>query len=190
MTEIQPSTLLSSAFDKFEVDQRLTVLHIGPALPETVDFFSRFRSKLHFVDIFSELPIVADEITGPSLRVQFDKLLHFPAATRIDLCLFWDVFNFLDGDAVVAFLDVLRPYLSPGCLAHGFAVYNLKSPQVNQFYGIEDIDKLNVRTRAERLPAYRPHAQNKLKDLLNSFNFDRSVLLADSRLELLLSLKA
>jgi hypothetical protein len=190
MTDTQPTTLLSSVFSQFEPEQRLAVLHIGSALPETVDFFSQFRSKLYFVDVFSELPLTADEATGPSYRVQFDKLLQLPPGTRFDLCLFWDLFNYLDGAAVSALLDVLQPYLNPGCLAHGFGVYNLKSPQASQSYGIAAADSLNVRARPQPLPAYRPHAQSKLQSLLNCFNFDRSVLLADSRLELLLSLKA
>ena len=166
MTATQSSTLLSSLFTQFDMEQRLTVLHIGPALPETVEFFSRFRSKLFFVDVFSELPIELEEEVGPSLEQQFAELLDIPPATRLDICLFWDLFNFLDSAAIAAFLAALRPHLHPASLAHGFAVYNLRSPQGDQLYGISEMDALNVRSRASILPGYAPHPQSKLKNLL------------------------
>jgi hypothetical protein len=186
MTATQPSKLLSSLFAHFDVDQRLTVLHIGPALPETVEFFSRFRSKLFFVDVFGELPIAADPDGGPTLEQRFTCMLDIPPETRVDICLFWDIFNFLDGEAITAFLAALQPHLHSGSLAHGFAVYNRNSRRRDQFYGIRTADVLNVRNRPSTLPGYAPHPQGKLKNLLHCFDFDRSMLLADSRLELLL----
>ena len=187
MTASQSSKLLSSLFEKIDEEQRLTVLHIGPALPETVDFFSNFRCKLYFVDLFSELPIVELEDDGPTLDQTFRDLLQLQQDVKFDICLFWDLFNFLDSAAIAAFLGVLRPHLHPGSVAHGFAVHNLRSPQGDQLYGIKQFDSLTIRSRATVLPGYAPHAQGKLKTMLNCFSFDRSVLLPDSRLELLFS---
>ena len=187
MSELQPSTLFSLLFTQLDAQERLTVLHIGSAIPETVEFFSQFRSKLYFLDLFSELPIDEDEEEGASRRTRLAGLVDFPEAVRFDLCLFWDVFNYLDGESITIFLELLRPHLSPGSLAHAFAVYNIKSPQGDEIYGIRDLNSLNVRSRGRRLPGYHPHAQSKLKTLLAGFNVDRSVLLANSRLELLLS---
>ena len=104
MTATQPSKLLSSLSAQSDMEERLTVLHIGPAMPETVEFFSRYRSKLFFVDILSELPVVHDEDDGLTLEQQFSGLLALPPKTRIDICLFWDLFNFLSSEAIAAFL--------------------------------------------------------------------------------------
>lgn len=188
MAATQSSKLLSSLFEHCDMDSRLTVLHVGPALPETVEFFSRYRCKLFFIDLFSALPIVEAE-DGPTLEQQFCALVDLPLETRLDICLFWDVFNFLGSDAIAAFLKALKPYLHAESAAHVFAVYNLKTDQGGQLYGIQDLDALNVRARTSILPGYAPHPQSKLKNLLDCFNFDRSVLLSDSRLELLLSAK-
>ena len=185
----QQSRLLPALFDHIDEDQRLTVFHAGPALPETVDFFSRYRCRLHFVDVFSELPIVAGEEPESSLAQQFADLLQIPPDTRFDICLFWDLFNFLGDDAMTAFLNELRPYLRSGCLAHAFSVHNLKTAQSNQFYGIREMDTLRLRNRPAALPGYAPHNQGQLKMLLNGFTFERSLLLPDSRLELLLRAK-
>ena len=187
MTSMQSSKLLSSLFENIDEEQRVTVLHIGPALPETVEFFSSFRCKLYFVDLFLELPIVACEDKEPGLEQTFIDLLDFPPGIKFDICLFWDLFNFLNSDAISAFLAALRPHLHSASLAHGFSVHNRKSPRGDRIYGISQLDTLSVRDRKTALPGYAPHAQGQLKHMLNCFNFDRSVLLPDSRLELLFS---
>ena len=159
MTATQSSQLLASLFAQFDSDERLTVLHIGSAVPETVEFFSRYRSKLFFVDIFSELPIQWDEERDLSLVQQFAGILDLPDDAQFDICLFWDVFNYLDSDSVAAFLSVLQPHLHSKTVAHGFGVYNLKSGQSGQYYGIESTDAIRIRTRSAMLPGYAPHPQ-------------------------------
>ena len=173
-------------FEHIDETQRFTVLHIGPALQETVDFFSGYRCKLHFVDVFSELPLAVNEDSGPSLAQLFGDILQLPPDTQFDLCLFWDLFNFLDTAAIAAFLSLLRPCLKPTSLGHAFSVHNLNTPQGSQLYGIKQKDTLSLRNRQARLPGYAPHSQSQLKQALTCFRFERSVLLPDSRLELVL----
>ncbi|MFT6956700.1 MAG: hypothetical protein ACJAYC_001706 [Halieaceae bacterium] len=189
MASTQPSKLLSTLFEHQDEEARITVLHIGPALSETVEFFSRYRCKLYFVDLFGELPILAEEDVPLSLEKQFAELLKFPSGTYFDIALFWDVFNYMSSDAIIAFLITLRPHLRPDSLAHGFAVHNLRNLPSEKVYGINDLEGLSVSQRPTSLPGYAPHNQSRLKTLLSCFQFDRSVLLSDSRLELLLSAK-
>lgn len=186
MTSTQPSQLLASLFQQIDAEQRVSVFDAGAALPDTVNFFSTYRSKLYFADLFSELPLLADPDEGPSLVQQFADLLRFTPETRFDICLFWDLFNYLSAEAISAFLEVLRPRLHGATLGHGFAVHNVRSPQANCVYGIRQVDQLSVRDRDHPLPGYAPHNQSQLKSLLVCFNFERTVLLSNSRLELLL----
>ena len=164
----------------------MTVFHVGPAVPETVDFFANYRCKLHFIDLFAELPIVAAEDDPQSLMQQFAKLLRFPTDTRFDLCLFWDVFNFLDRAAVQALLSILAPHLKKDSVAHAFSVHNRKTPRVEYSYGIRDLHSLACRSKRTVPAAYAPYSQRELSELLTCFSVERSVLLPDSRLELLL----
>ena len=186
MLPTQPSQLLASLFQHIDEEQRLTVLDVGPALQDTVNFFAGYRGRLHIADLFSELPFSTSDPDGPSLDERFDDLMRFPQDTRFDICLFWDIFNYLDTAACKVFLDRLRPCLHAGTLAHGFAVHNLRSPQGDQQYGIAQADALSVRKRPRPLPGYAPHGQGQLKELLHCFSIQRTVLLPDSRLELLL----
>lgn len=130
--------------------------------------------------------MVAAEDAAPTLEQQFAELLQFPAHTVFDICLFWDVFNFLDNAAINAFLTVLRPHLKATTMAHAFSVHNLKTPQGDHLYGINQMDTLSCRSHRATLPGYTPHSQMELKELLYCFRIERSVLLPDSRLELLL----
>ncbi|MDH4039058.1 MAG: hypothetical protein OEV88_00255 [Gammaproteobacteria bacterium] len=164
------------------------MLHIGSALPETVEFFSRYRCKLHFIDLFGDLPdLLAGDDATISLQQRWGDLLHIPAGTRFDLCLFWDLFNFLGREAIAALLQVLRPHLHNDSLGHCFAVHNLKTPQSGKLYGIKELDQISVRPRPASLPGYSPYNQGQLEKVLDCFRVTRSVLLAESRLELLLN---
>lgn len=181
--------MLPSLFEQFGEGQLVTVFHVGPALPETVDFFSHYRCKLHFVDLFSELPMINDEDSTPSLTQKMKESLSFPSHVRFDICLFWDLFNFLNGQAIDAFLTALQPHLKESSMGHAFSVHNLKTHQDNHLYGVKQADTLSYRNRQTPLPGYAPHSQNQLKTLLHCFNLGRSVLLPDSRLELILHAK-
>jgi hypothetical protein len=170
-------------------DERISVLHLGPARQETLDFFARYRCKIHFFDVFSELPLASDSDDITSLERQFRQLLDFPEGTRIDLCLFWDLFNYLDAAAITALLRVLKPSLHSATRGHGFAVHNTRAPRKDQIYAIAEPDTLTVRSRIRALPDYRPRTQGQLDKLLSCFNFDRTVLLPDGRLEWVVSSK-
>lgn len=177
-------------FEPFDEEQRVSVLHIGPAMSDTVNFFSGFRCRLHFVDLFAELPIIATEDAEPDLEQQFRELLGLAPDASFDICLLWDLLNFLDADALAAFQTVLRPHLKESSRAHAFSVHN---PRTNTYsshiYSIRDLNSLAQKERSSELPGYAPHSQLQLKELLHCFNLERSVLLPDKRLELLLQAK-
>jgi len=185
----QSSQLLPALFRDVDPEQRLSVLYLGPATSETVAFFSAYRSHLHIADLFSELPppaTTAEEDRPAFLRRHFTRALQLSADRRFDLCFFWDLFDYLDGAALTALLAVLRPYLHPATLAHGFCMHSPRSPAPPVCYGIQQADTLSIRSRPVRLPGYAPHNQKQLRDLLHCFRLERSVLLPDRRLELLL----
>ena len=188
MSAQQSAKLLPALFENIDPEHRFEVLNVGPALPETVAFFSDYRCKLHFVDPFSALPLVADPEGDVSLAQRGDQAIEGLAAdARIDLCLFWDLFNYLQPEALRLIDERLRPFLAPGCHGHGFSVHNTRALQQDVTFSIERPDALRLRPRPGRLAGYAPLAQSKLKETLQGFDIRRTVLLADSRLEMLLA---
>tara|TARA_R110002110_G_scaffold415561_2_gene650854 strand:+ start:51860 stop:52462 length:603 start_codon:yes stop_codon:yes gene_type:complete len=195
MHSSRQSRLLASLFQQIDPEERITVLNIGNALPETVRFFSDFRCKLYFVDLLAELPFLESEVEtedniddgAESLTQRFARLLQLPPDTGVDIVLFWDLFNYLNETAIAALLENLRPHLHAATVGHGFTVHNRRTPQLAATYSIESADSLVLRSRSQPLSHYSPHAQNNLQRIVHDFNFDRSVLLPDSQLEFILS---
>lgn len=185
----QPSKLLSTIFRDIDAERRLSVLHIGTPCSESMEFFSGFRCRLQVIDLFAELPPPPEEETENGLTAYFANLLQFPTHCAFDLCLFWDLFDYLDETALPAFLTALQPFITRNCRAHGFSVHNPRTPANNYRYGILDAGTVSLRQRSTPLPGYRPHSQNQLNRLLRGFGMERSVLLSDRRLELLLRAK-
>ena len=183
----QPSKLFASLFGLLEVNRRVTVLEIGAALPETVDFFAQFKCRLHFVDLFDE-PFVRGQadLSEAELRHGFEEQLRFSPGTRIDFCLFWDFLCYLDDPALRAFNAALRPWLHSGTRAHGFAVHHLAARVDNIRYGVADRETLCLRKRMGEQMQSHPHSQIEMHDMLNGFTFERGLLLPDGKLEMLL----
>ena len=186
------SKVLGSLFRHLDPDRRLEVLEIGPALPETVDFFSQFRCRLHFIDLYNE-PFLRDrqeDLSETELRHAFEKRLTFKEGTRLDICLFGDFLSFLGDRALRAFNSALRPWIHEGTRAHGFGVHHLAVKLEHQQYGIIDSETLSVRSRHTDSMPYHPHSQVEMADMLNCFAFERGLLLPSGKLEMVLKPKA
>jgi len=181
------SKLIAPLFQGIDSGRRLTVLEIGTALPETVDFLAQFKCRLHFVDLYSE-PFVPgqQDLSEDELRQGFEARLRFPAGTALDLCLFWDILCYLDDAALRAFNSALQPWLQPGTRAHGFGAHHLAVRLDNVQYGIRDAETLTVRHRAGSQMRKHPHSQLEMNEMLSCFRFERGLLLADGKLEMLL----
>lgn len=188
ITSSQPSKLLPELFKNIDAEHRLTVLEIGPALNETVDFFSQFKCRLHFVDLFHEAFVREQQarLSEKELRHAFEEQFRFPAGTKIDICLLWDFLCYLDDAALRALNSALRPWVHGGTRAHGFGVHHLAIRVENIQYGIIDKASLSIRKRQSvQMPCY-PHSQIEMHEMLNCFDFERGLLLPEGKLEMLL----
>lgn len=184
----QPSKLFPDLFKKIDPERRLTVLEIGSALTETVDFFSEFKCRLHFVDLFHQ-PFVREQqakLSEKELRHAFEEQFRFPSDTRIDICLLWDFMCYLDDSALRAFNSALRPWLHAGSRAHGFGVHHLAIRVENIQYGILNRETLSIRKRHSVQMPHHPHSQVEMHEMLNCFDFERGLLLPEGKLEMLL----
>ncbi|MGA0264983.1 MAG: hypothetical protein ACO3KY_03745 [Lysobacterales bacterium] len=185
---VQSSRLLPSLFDQIQADRRITVLDVGPAVPETVRFFSQYTSRLHICDLFEERLVreQQDDFNESEMRQAFTRLLRLPRGTLIDICLFWDFPNYLKPHSLRALGAALKPYLHPGTRGHGFSVLNVNTPLSNLSYGIVRPDALCSRPSRHPQMGYFPHTHEALSDCLGHLKIERGWLLADGRLEMLL----
>ena len=189
MTEQQTVQLLPGLFERIDEEQRIKVLHLGPALPETLDYLANWRCKTWFADVFADLPIASGLEQEQPAEERLLDALALPEGERFDLVFFWDLFNYLAPDVIEAMMRLLRHHWYRHTRGYALAVHNTRAPQRDATFAIAAADTLALRPRRQPLPDYAPLPQSKLKELLHGFEVQRSVLLGDGRLELLLAAK-
>lgn len=185
--EVQSSRLLPSLFAGLN-PRRLRVFEAGPANPETLAFIGQVRARIHVLDLYSEDLIRTQQVdlSEQEMKRAFQEILGFRVGTLIDVCLFWDVLNYLSRPALRAFSAALKPYVHPGTRAHGFSVLNVETSLRNQQYGILDESTISVRPARKEQLDYYPHSHEELNHCLSCFEVGRGWLLPDGRLEILL----
>lgn len=189
MSRTQQTLLFPTLIKGIKPERRLTVLEIGPALPETIEFFSQFKCRLHFAAMYTDpvLQMQLGDCTEAQLAEHISQSFDFPNGTRFDLCLFWDFLNYLDDKALRAFNTAIRPFLHKSTRAHAFTVRTLNTSFSNQQYGIDQAHMFSIRPRMGKQARTTPHTQAILVNLLSSFDIDQGMLLPDGRLEVLMT---
>ena len=179
------SNLAAATFGALQADKRLIVLDVGMAMAATVDFFSQFKSRLLFVDLYSESFVkeIGEEISHQELVSLFRQALNIRDNCTIDICLFWDFFNYLDGTLLKAFMEALHPYINDNTCGYGLGVLNARCELPNYQYGISKLNKLYQYLRNEEQKPVYPYSQRDLNNLLGYFDVDKSRLMPDGRVE-------
>ncbi|MDX1554523.1 MAG: hypothetical protein R3212_00700 [Xanthomonadales bacterium] len=183
--------LFPELFRGLDPTERLKVLEIGRAQPETVEFFSRFKCRLQFADLYSasELLESQSKCSEAELAVAFRKALDIPKEARFDLCLFWDIMQYLTPSAIRALCGVLEPHIHKQTRAHAFGVHSILTACERAEYAIAGPSEFKL--KKGRLPdlQYMPHPQAELSELLKVFKIERAMLMADGTVEMLLGHK-
>jgi hypothetical protein len=184
----QASKLLPLLIDQLDNRGRITVLELGRAQPETIQFFSSFRCKIHVVDLYAEL--LAGRFdrssSGMTLQRQFQELFRFEKGTVLDVCMLWDLPHYLEEKLLRALSGALWPWLQPASLAHAFGVHSAATQLLNREYGIIDSTTLSVRHRSSEQLRNSPHPQSFMQEWLTCFTATSGVLLPDGKVETLM----
>lgn len=186
--EDRAGKLFPELFKNIDPEKRLRVLEVGRARPDTVDFFARFKCRLHFADLYSQPFVLAEQksLSEPELQARFRQALDFPPGTKLDICLFWDFMQYLTAPAVRAICDALQPYVHEDSRAHSFGVHSSVTRMERVEYGVRDLRRFRAARGSPPALEYRPHPQAELSELMTIFRIDRALLLADGRVEMLL----
>ena len=105
--------LFPDLFRDIDPDKRLRVLEIGRAQPETVAFFLFLQVQTDFCRPLLRRGSVPGpgQRNGSELAKGFRKTLAIPKGEKFDLCLMWDVMQYLSGRAIRALCGALEPHL-------------------------------------------------------------------------------
>jgi len=194
---IQPSCfnsrLLPDLFDLKQLGEGapIRVADFGPANGDTIKFLSQFNCRLFVIDIKEDFTRIngevenAEDIGDEQILAMFKAALRQLSDTQVDICLFWDMFNYLEPRVLGLFLQALAPHLSARFRGHGFAVLNKGTPLHEQTYGIINSELLSTQSRGRGELPHR-HSQSVINGATPGIAVRQGVLREDGRLEILL----
>ncbi len=189
--KVKSARLFPELFSHVDPGERLRVLEVGCAQPETVDFFSRFKCRLQFLDLYASPSLLEDQGSKSEAELSpgFRKALALPKSEKYDICLFWDVMQYMTGPAIRALCGALEPHLHKRTRAHALGVHSVLTASDLAEYAI--VDDKTFRLKPCRLPGleYRPHPQAELAEMLTVFKIERAMLMGDGTVEMLMASK-
>ncbi|MFQ3346030.1 MAG: hypothetical protein ACI89A_000567 [Porticoccaceae bacterium] len=182
------SNLLPAVFKRLDLEKRIVVLDMGRAVSSTVSFFNHFKCRLSFVDIYSEQFIVCPDVDSSheELVAQVTKSLNLDANTKIDICLFWDLFNYLSDAMVRALIEALEPHINHSTSGYVIGTRDSRNQLPFFRYGIVDKSNLIENSGSGTQGTIYPRSQRDLNRLVDYFEIDRGRLLSEGRAEYLI----
>ncbi len=181
------SELLPPLFLGFNHEQTpAAILDVGAGGPHTLDAFAYYRSKVHFLDLFSlDIPNPSSQKAQQQQAYQvFSRALEPYQGTLFDICLFWELLPQLAPGVLRGFSDALRPFLYSE--SKGYCVGQLfpNSQGLRPRYRIQDAQTLAILPEVPATPQTWSFTQ--LNDKFDCFRTVADRLSTDGRLELLM----
>ena len=164
-------------FAGFDPTQRINILDLGSAEPESVAFYHRYGARICITNV------IDDWASGRTSNL-FEILPERAKGLCFDVCLFWDSLNYLRAAAMVDFARDIAGYLHQGTRIHAIAAYTPAWAFDAHRYAIDDHDRILIKPRSRTVP--HPHSQTEIERALPGFRILRTVLRPGNRLELLL----
>ena len=182
------SNLIGQLFELAQPGDRLLVADMGYPSPSTVRFFNQYRCRLEFLDLINAdyLSSYPEGAELSALVEYFQAGLNLQPGAIIDICLFWDIFNYLDRPGLEAFMQALGPYTSSSTQGYCLGVLSGRNRLPYCQYGIDSRASLSQTQLFGHQPDVYFHSQRDLNSLLTYFEVDKSRLMPDGRVEYLL----
>jgi len=185
---VLPSNMIGQLFESTQSEHRLLVVDMGYPSPSTVQFFNQYRCRLEFLDLInadflSRRPVGAEQ---SALVEYFHAGLNLQPGVIIDICLFWDIFNYLDRASLQALMQALGPYINSSTQGYSLGVLSGRNRLPHCQYGIDSRASLSQTQLSGHQPGVHYHSQRDLNSLLTYFEVDKSRLMPDGRVEYLL----
>lgn len=162
----------------------LTVLDVGPAVPETISFFNRISCRVYVLDLIGSRnqPLNGHQTWLGDFAHLSDII---PTDEHFDICLFWDYFNYIDDEKLIEFGEILSTHISMSTRAHAFVAFNMGKPIRQQQYGINEVNEVVLKVLGDE-PVPYPRTRSDIVHFLPQLEVQRAMLLTENRQEIFL----
>lgn len=178
--------LFHRLLEQMNDDARRVVLDLGPARPETVATFGRFRCRLDIASLAEGIDTLNGIKDAKELAAAIIAALppRRAEATHVVLC--WDLLNYLERPVLKALMDEIAGRLMEGSLVHALIAYSTPRiaakpgrivPAAGQQLSLS-------RLTAEDRPAQR-YTPDELARCMPGYRVDRAMLLKNGMQEFL-----
>ena len=157
------------------------ILELGMPLGMNIDYFSNYSCRLFIENLYTcvnRVPI--SKIPSQLVSIEYGI---FDPEQKLDLILWWDLFDYLKSSQIMSVVDLFRPYTRRGTLLYVLTSDTRMISDQPQCYRLttENYIEPELPTLQQRdNPRHRPAV---LQEWLGSFNLYRSFMLSNGRLE-------
>jgi hypothetical protein len=176
--DVHRSLALSVLLQQLEPGRKYSILDLGQACSENINFWAQYPVRLWLPDFYrslnSSIAAAAEDISHESL---FEQALSDALESRFDIILVWDIFNYLELERLESFIGVLRKICHHGTYLFVLISTLHQIPTEPTHFRILDRERLayeNPSPVARQCPRYQPR---DVKLMMSGFEVLASFLL-------------
>ncbi len=178
------SLALSALLQQLVPERKYSILDLGRACGDNIDFWSRFPSRIYIPDFYRSLessaaPSAGEEEDEKDARWAsiFEEILPYDPDCRFDIVLGWDVFNYLDPVQLQHLLRRLSGFCSKGSYIFLLISTLQQIPVEPNMFRILDSEHLTYENRATAMRACPRYQPRDIKLMMAGFEVLVSFLL-------------
>lgn len=159
------SLALTALSDQLLKERSYEILDLGPPISKNIEFWSQFQPKITIADFYRSLNAALPSSPDAPYEYNYETLLPGGPDARFDIILAWDLFNYLEHDALEALIGCLSRVCRSGTFLFALIGFTQQMPADPQVFRIVDREQLayeNRSTSVRSCPRYQPRDINRM----------------------------
>ncbi len=182
---IQSSLALKMLCQSLRADKSYTILDLGPAVQENINFYSLYARKICIEDIYESLMSSAscmpDEADSSSAIVE--RTPPYSETTRFDLIFAWDLFHYLSREQLKNLIAHLNKFCNRGAILFSLTTSSQFVADKPIGFRILDQENLTLPPAASNSCANARYREPNLSRLMQGFKVHKTFLLRNGMQE-------
>ena len=160
------------------------ILELGPIRSGNLEFWARFSPFIFVADLRSSLPLdVSHSEEGDYIEPDWERLLNLPRDRRYNVILAWDLFNYMEIEAVSSLVRYLSNYCGPKALLFALILDRKEMPEEITTYRVVDESNLAYEYTGNSVRRCLRHQPRALSIAMSNFRTIESYRLRSGMVE-------